>query len=328
MTHRLDVTQWQEELVDAYKFGEEARASALVAQPGARRARALLEDMLSHPDALARQAAAWGLGELGGAASVRCLEQRLAAEEARGDYDGASVADAITEALGRIKEVSARAPLVRRLERLAASKSGLSDVNPVARALWRKRHPDLLPAVRKALEQLAPPSPNSLHGLLLLLEKSPEELITWAREPSVPVEHKTGVLTVLEEDVPEALVSTLPAFISAAHALGETAARQDGEAAYYCDRLFILLLLHEERILPVLPKESRSELRDLARTLVAATSLNCSLRAAVLLKFIGRPEDAALIEAHRPAEPVLAKVFDDTARALRNLSSSNERGTR
>jgi hypothetical protein len=55
---------------------------------------------------------------------------------------------------------------------------------------------------------------------------------------------------------------------------------------------------------------------------VASVALNCSLRAAVVLKLVGLPEDAALIEAHRPAEPILAKVFDDAARALRGLQDA------
>ena len=36
-----------------------------------------------------------------------------------------------------------------------------------------------------------------------------------------------------------------------------------------------------------------------------------------LLQFIGQPEDVALIEAYRPTDPTLAKVFDDAAQALR-----------
>jgi PAS domain-containing protein len=327
MAPRPDVMQWQQELVDACKYGEETRAGALVTQLGARTARPLLEDMLTNPDARVRQAAAFGLGTLGGATSARRLEQQLAIEEARGDYDGASVVEAITQALGRITESGARATLVRRLERLMAGTPDPGDVSELAHALWRRRHPDLLPSVRRSLEQMSPPASRPLHGLLLLLEKSPEELRQWAREPSVPVEHKTGVLTVLEEELPDALVSALPSFISVAHTLSETAARQQGEASYYCDRLLILLLLHEERVLPALPLESRSELRALAQTLVTATALNCALRAASLLKFVGQPEDADLIEAHRPAEPVLAKVFDDAAQALRNRPGSGERGT-
>jgi hypothetical protein len=326
MARDLDVKQWRNELVGAFKYGEETRARALVFQPGPRKARALLESMLEDPDALVRQAAAFGLGELGGAASTKCLEQQLAIEESRGDYDGASVVEVITQALGRIEEAGSRAPLIRRLQRLTPGKSILSEVNPLAQALWRRRHPDLLPVVRKALDQLALSALNSLHGLLLLLEKSPGELRTWAQDMAVPVKHKTEVLTVLEEEIPDAWMLTLPSFISAAQALLDVAVSQDGEAAYYCERLFILLLLHQESVLPMLPAEARSELRTVARRLLAATSLNCSIRAANILELIGRPEDAPLLEAHRPAEPVLAKVFDDTARALRNLPSSDERG--
>ncbi|HYO71777.1 MAG TPA: hypothetical protein VEU33_37435 [Archangium sp.] len=276
--------------------------------------------MLKEPDALVRQAAAFGLGELGGPASARRLEQQLALEEARNDYDGASVVEAISQALGRIEEASARATLMRRLERLAASKPALGDLSTVARALWRKRHPDMLPTVRRSLERIAPVKSKSLQGLQLLLEKSPSELLAWATDPSVPVEQKTGVILLLEEELPEALRPTLPAFISAAHALAETAASdRKGEAADFCDRLLGLLLLHREQLLPSFPQKTRSELYGLTRTLVATTAPICFLGAAVLLQFIGRPEDAELLEAHRPAEPILAKVFDDAARALRGL---------
>jgi hypothetical protein len=275
--------------------------------------------MLSAPEALVRHAAVFGLGELGGVSSARRLEQQLALEEARGDHDGASVADAITQALGRIEEERARAPLVRRLERLVARRADLADVNALARSLWRRRHPDLIPAVRDALEQLATTAPSSLHGLLLLLEKSPEALAAWARDPAVPMEHKTEVLTVLEEEVPEAWVSTLPAFISAAQARAEPAVTKDAEDAYYCERLLILFLLHPEHLLPTLPEEARAELRTLARGLVPALSPNCSFQAMALLRHIGGPEDAAVIEAHRPEDPVGARAFDEAAAALRSL---------
>jgi hypothetical protein len=274
--------------------------------------------MLEVSDALVRQAAVFGLGELGGAAVAKRLEQQLALEEARGDYDGDSVADAITRTLGRIEEAGARATLVRRLERLIARKADLSDVNAVAQALWRKRHPELLPAVRKAMDQLAPPFLNCLHGLLLLLEKSPEELRSWLRAPSTPVEHKTEVLTVLEVEVPDALICTLPSFISTAHTLVEEAVSQNNQAAYYCERLFVTLLLHREHLLPALPEEARSELRTVARSLVPAVSPNCSFRAAVLLQYIGNHEDAAVIDANRPEDSVGAEAFDAIARALRS----------
>jgi hypothetical protein len=275
--------------------------------------------MLQAPDARVRQAAVFGLGELGGAASVRRLEQQLSIEDSRGDYDGASVAEAITLALGRIEEAGARVSLVRRLERLTAGSPDPVDVNMVAYALWRRRHPDLLPAVRRSLERLALPAPNCLHGLLILLEKSPAELLFWARDSMVSVEQKTGVLALLEEELPETLVSHLHSFVSAANALPETTLRQQEAAEYYCDRLFSVLLEHHERILPMLPKEARSELRDVARKVIVATAPHSSLRAAILLRFIGQPEDVALLEAYRPAEPSLAKTFDEAARVLRGL---------
>jgi len=320
MTNKLDVAQWQEDLADACKFGEEERARTLLAEPGPRKARALLEDMLAHEDVLMRQAAVFGLGELGGAASAKRLEQQLALEEARGDYDGDAVAEAITETLGRLKEAGTRATLLRRLERLAALNGDLADINSVARALWLKRHPDLLPPVRKALEMLAPASlSSSLHGLLLLLEKSPEELGTWARAPSVPVPYKTEVVVVLHDEVPDMLVPTLSSFISAASELIEPASIRDSEAAYYCEFLFRLLIHQRERVLPALSPESLIELRTLVRSLVPSRDISCSYHAGILLQFVGRPEDVALLEAHCPEDPILAKVFDEAAQALRNI---------
>ncbi|HEX5752185.1 MAG TPA: hypothetical protein VFZ09_38585 [Archangium sp.] len=272
--------------------------------------------MLEEPAALSRQAAVFGLGEVGGTASVRRLEQQLALEEARQDYDGETVAEDITRALGRIEEASARASLVRKLERLVASKPERSAINELACALWRRRHPDLIATVRKNLEHLALPAPHGLHGLLVLLEKSPEELAVWARDPSVPPEDKTRVLILLQEEIPDSLVPVLPAFISTEHALLEPAIREQGEAAYYCERLLSLILLHRERLMPTFEEETRALLRSLSRELVGSVSANCSIRAAILLKFVGRSEDAALIKAHRPPDPVGAKVFDDAARAL------------
>jgi len=325
MARATDMEQLKDELVEAHSWGEEDRARALVSRLGEqpRKARAFLEALMQDPDARVRQAAAFGLGELGGAASVKRLEQQLTLEESRGDYDGASVAEDITLALGRIAEHGARASLARRLERLVVKESDTSEVNTVAYALWRRRHPELLPVVRRSLERLALPVPNCLHGLLILLEKSPEELFIWARDSSVPVEHKTGVLALLQEELPEALVSTLRSFIFVADALPETTLCQQEAAEYYCDRLFSVLLEHHERSLPVLPREVRSELRDVARKVIVATAPNSSLRAASLLQFIGQPEDAALLEAHRPAEPILAEVFDRATRVLRGLQKEN-----
>src|SRR5688500_1325846 len=216
MTRGLDLQQLRDELVDACAWGEEVRArelmSKLSTQP--RKVKILLESMLKEPDAQVRQAAAFCLGELGGTASVRLLEQQLALEEARDDHDGESVVEAITRALGCIKESGARTTLLRRLERMSAGKPELGDLNTMARALWRRRHPDLLPSVRHAMEQLAPLSMNSLRGVLLLLEKSPEELRAWVHAPSVPVEHKTEVLTVLDEELPDELLPLIPSFVS------------------------------------------------------------------------------------------------------------------
>ncbi|MCY1079382.1 hypothetical protein [Archangium lansingense] len=136
--------------------------------------------------------------------------------------------------------------------------------------------------------------------------------------PLVSVKDKTRVVTVLDADLPADLASTLPSFISVASALLEEAASQDGEAAYYCDRLFTLLLLYKERVLPSIPDDTRAELRTLARSLVPAVSPNCSFGAAALLEFVGQPEDAAIIEAHRPEDSVGAESFDAIARALRS----------
>ncbi|HYO55461.1 hypothetical protein [Archangium sp.] len=319
MSHKTKTVQLQDELVDACMWGEEDRARELISRFGVEpKARALLEEMLQEDDARARQAAAFGLGELGGAASVRRLEQQLVLEEARGDYDGDSVVEEIIRALGRIEDTGARAALIRKLERLAATEPELSDVNVVTQALWKRRHPDLLPTVRRSLAQLDPKAHGSLPGLLVLLEKAPDELHAWVRSPLVSVEDKTRVITVLDADLPDDLASTLPSFISAASTLLEEAASQKGKAAYYCDRLFVLFLRYKERVLPALPEETRAELRTLARSLVPAVSPNCSFGAAALLEFVGRPEDAAVIEANRPEDSVGAEAFDAIARALRS----------
>ncbi|ATB31351.1 HEAT repeat domain-containing protein [Melittangium boletus] len=324
MARKANATQWRNELIAAFSEGDEARTRAWVSQLGARKARPLLEAMLDDPDAAVRQAAAFGLGELGGTASARRLEHQLALEEARKDHDGASVAEAVTQALGRIQGANARSSLLRRMERLvAANGPEPADLNDVSRALWRQRHSDLIPFLRQLLEKFALPAPTSLHGLLVLLEKAPEELQAWAADGSVPIELKGEVLTVLAEEIPEALVPTLPAFISSALPLVDTAVKYKGAASGYCTDMFSLLLLHPGHLLPLLPEAALATLRDMARRLVAATpALKCALQAAVLLKHLGHPEDAAHIEAHRPADPVLAKVFDDAARVLRGRTSS------
>ncbi|ATB42738.1 hypothetical protein CYFUS_008217 [Cystobacter fuscus] len=135
---------------------------------------------------------------------------------------------------------------------------------------------------------------------------------------SVPIKDKTEVLTVLEEELPDAWLPTLSVFISTAEARVDSAVSQDGEAAYFCERL-LLLLLGQERLLPRVAPEVRFDLRILARRLLSATSLNCATRAASLLALIGQPEDVALLERHRPAEPILASLFDEAAQVLRRI---------
>lgn len=318
MIRGTDVEQFQAELVDACSWGEEERAREVVSRFGTESsARGALEAMLEDSDALVRQAAVFGLGVLGGSASARRLEQQLALEEAREDYDGDSVVEEIIRALGRIEDADARRALVRKLERLAAAGPEPRDVNPVATALWKRRHPDLLPILRRSLDQMDPKDWGLLEGLHVLLEKTPDELHAWARDPSISVERKTRVVTVLDAELPLTLAATLPSFISAASSLVEEGVSQEGEASRYCDRLFSLFLLYKEQVFPSLPEEVRAELRTLARRLVASVDPSCSLGAAVVLKHVGRPEDAELLDAHRPAEPALANVFDEASRVLR-----------
>jgi len=271
--------------------------------------------VLEDPNAQARQAAAFGLGVLGGPASARRLEEQLALEEARGTHESAAVVDELTRALGHLQEASARASLVRRLQRLTKSTAQRSELNTLACALWKVRHPELLPAVRSSLSHLPVPDPNALHGLLVLLEKRPEELATWVRDPGVPVKQKSGVLTVLTEELPVSLRPSLPALISEAHERLAVADSQQSDSTYYGESLLGMLLRHREPLLSMLPPDASSELRQIARSLVVAP--HGSLRAATMLQLVGLPEDAALLEAHRPEEPILAKVFDDAAQALR-----------
>ena len=135
---------------------------------------------------------------------------------------------------------------------------------------------------------------------------------------SVSLELKSNAMAILDEEVPDELLAVIPAFITLASRVGD-AVEQQGEAAEYCDRLFITLLLHRQRVLPALPAGVLSELHALARKCVEARVPNCSTRAARMLQQLGHPEDAALIEANRPDySPILAEVFDDIARALRS----------
>ncbi|WP_146209613.1 hypothetical protein [Vitiosangium sp. GDMCC 1.1324] len=173
--------------------------------------------------------------------------------------------------------------------------------------------------MRRSLETLSLPEPHGLHGLWVLLEKSPVELAAWARDPTVSLCHKTRALAVLAEDVPDTLVPVLPAFISAAEPLSEQLLMQDREALYFYDNLFRLLLRHRERLFVSFPQTARESLRTAARRMITATFPNASPQAASVLEIAGRPEDAAFLEAHAPEYPVLAKVFHDAARVLRNL---------
>ncbi len=306
----------QDELVEAFRLGDEARTRALLPRlgPGPRQVRAALESLLGSPESLRRQAAAFGLGELGEASSTGRLEQQLAIEEAHGGPEGAAVAEVITQALGRIKEAGARASLVKRLERLTAGAPSPAQVYTLVYALWKQRHPDLLPAVRRGLQSLAPPASDGLRGLCMLLEKSPDALRAWVADLSVPLSHKTQVLTVLDAEVPEALLPTFPAFIS----LAQRAADGEGTAGGYWECLLSVLLAHREQVLPTLSAEARETLRTVVIELVASRDPDCSLRAAVLLQDIGRPEDASVIEAHRPEDSIGAHAFDEAARALRH----------
>ncbi|HSP82040.1 MAG TPA: hypothetical protein VLQ93_26195 [Myxococcaceae bacterium] len=135
---------------------------------------------------------------------------------------------------------------------------------------------------------------------------------------SVPLNLKSEVLAVLTEEIPDAFISTLPSFISMAHASLGMTEDEEGAVSAYCLELLSLLLRHREHLPPRLPPEARSELRAVARTLVASrTLINCSTRAAVLLRYVGLPEDADLLMAHRPTDATFAAVFDESIQALR-----------
>jgi HEAT repeat protein len=72
MADHKDVSQPRAQLAQAVKEDDEAGARSLISQLGAgpRQIRAVLEAMLEDSDSLVRQAAAFGLGELGGAVSA------------------------------------------------------------------------------------------------------------------------------------------------------------------------------------------------------------------------------------------------------------------
>jgi hypothetical protein len=322
MNRAVDMDQLREELVDAFEFNEDDRLRALLAKLSAnrRQARSMLDDMLESEDVGVRQAAVFVLGELGGTASLKRLEKQMEIEQARTDYDSSAVLEIITQALGRIKEVGARESLIRRLERLVAGKRNTVDLNDVAYALWRKRHPELIPVLRNALERLTPKESQALRALLFLLETPPDALAAWIANASVPLNDKTEVLTILDEGVPDELIPVMPVFIAAAVALGDAVLTRDGDAPNFCDRLFTTLLLNDKRVLPALPAaEARSELRALARRCVTSADPSCSIRAVWMLARVGRPEDAELVEAHRPADEGLAKNYDEYAERIRNL---------
>jgi hypothetical protein len=322
MAREVDWEQWRSELVDAFHWGEQERARTLVAalreaQP--RRVQSVLERMLQSPDGKVRQAAAFGLGELGGPSSARRLEQQLLLEESRGGHDASSVVQVITQTLSQLESSRARTTLVRRLTRLAAGEPEGSDVDDLTYALWRKRHPELIPAVREALERIAPPASDGLRALLRLLESSPEELRAWIDDESVPVEQKTKVLTVLDEEVPDELVFVLPSFIFLARALMEVASTRKGQERRFCDRLFTLLLLHRERLLPALLPQARAVLREVALRMAVAPETVRIIKAATLLEYVGQREDAQLLVEHKPQDEVLGRVYEEAVEVLRKL---------
>lgn len=323
MAREINLEQWRSELVDAFHWGEQERARALVAtlreaQP--RSVQGVLEQMLQSPDGKVRQAAAFGLGELGRPSSTRLLERQLLLEESRGDPDASSVVQVITQTLSQLESASSRATLVRRLNRLAAGTPEASDVDDLAYALWRKRHPELIPAVRGALERIAPSASEGLHALLRLLESSPEELWRWIEDQSVPVEQKTKVVTVLDEEVPGELVPLLSSFIFLARSIQDAASTRKGQERRFCDRLFTLLLLHRERLLPGLPLEARAVLREVARRMVAAPETVRIIKAATVLEYVGHREDAELLVQYKPQDEVLGRVYEEAAEVLRKLS--------
>ncbi|HEX5745383.1 MAG TPA: hypothetical protein VFZ09_04010 [Archangium sp.] len=322
MAREIDVEQWRSELVDAFHWGEQERARALVAtlreaQP--RRVHGVLEQMLQSTEGKVRQAAAFALGELGGSTSARRLEKQLLVEESRGDSDASSVVQVITEALGHLESTRSRSTLVRRLNRLAAGTPDSSDVDDVVYALWRKRHPELLPAVRAGLQRIAPPASEGLRALLRLLEGSSQELRVWIEDESVPLEQKTKVLTVLDEEVPEELVPVLPSFIFLAASMLNMASTRKGQERRFCERLFNLLLLHRERLISTLPPKARTVLREVSRRMIAASETVRSIKAATLLEYVGQREDADLLEEHKPQDEVLGRVYEEAAEVLRKL---------
>ena len=320
MGQKWDVAEFQQALVEAFDWDDEERARGVVARFGEqpRRARAALEEMLESPDASVRRAGAFGLGELGGTASVKRLEEQMSLEEAREDYDGSSVLEVITEALGRIKGSGARSTLLRRFKRVVARKPSGYDLDEVTYALWQKRHPDLIPEVRAALAQIEPKLGHRLRMLLHLLETSPDKLAAWLQDRAVPASEKTDVLTLLDFSLPDDFLPILPAFIAAGRAVQDAASVKDSAEAEYCERLFVTLMIHWKRVEPALSAEERGHLQELARLCITSADSSCNIRAAGTLGRVGTPEDIPLLDAHRPEHPVLNELFDKAIRAIRN----------
>jgi len=311
MPLRGEAAKAADSLVEAFQQGDEVRAREAVSRlgPGAE---AWLVRSMESPDAALRRAAAFGLGVLGGASNLRRLEQQLVSEEARGDLEGKSVAEVVTQALGELREAEARGGLTRRLERLTRGAPGASELYTLAHALWKRRHPELLPVVEQALRKLPSPVSNPLQGLHVLLSKRPESLRDWAGDASVALADKTRVLAVLEADLPDAWLPSLAAFIPSSISDSSASARE------YAECLLAVLLAHRERVLPSLPGDARTKLRSLALGMLGSQDPDLSLRSAILLQSVGRPEDAAAIEAHRPQDSVGARAFDEAAHALRS----------
>ncbi|WP_163871000.1 hypothetical protein [Myxococcus eversor] len=309
MASRGDTEMAADELIEAFHQGDESRAREAVSRLGSD-AESWLARSLESPDARLRRAAVFGFGVLGGDSNLRRLERQLVIEEARADLDGKSVAEVVTQALGELHEAEARGSLTRRLERLTRGAPGASELYTLAHALWKRRHPELLPVVEQALRKLTPSVSGPLQGLHVLLSKSPESLREWAGDASVALADKTQVLAILEADLPEAWLPSLSAFIPSSPSDSSASERE------YAECLLAVLLAHRERLLPNLPDNARTRLRVLSLGLLGSQDPDLSLRSAILLQSVGRPEDVAAIEAHRPQDSVGARVFDDAAHAL------------
>jgi len=326
MEQQFDPTLVRDGLVDAFEWGDDERLEELISQLAGqpRRASKVLDEMLSSPDARERSPAVFALGRLGGTRSLRRIEEQLAVEEAREDYDGSAVIEVITEALGHIKEAASRATLVRRFRRLLSGRPGETDVNDLCYALWRKRHPELISVVKSGLERFPAGSFPALDALLRLLETPIEALVAWSLDASVPLTPKRKVLTLLDEEFPRDFVPVLAALISAAEALKDAPVTQRrGEAASFCDRLFITTMLHRQWLLSALPVAAHQALRAVARRCVASLDPSCALQAALMLAYIGELKDMSLIEAHFPEDTSLVTTYQEAVQLLRSRFPSS-----